>query len=73
MRSAKCVCAPPLRDDPLDNAGIWEGLSNGTFTVFSSDHAPYNFFDEKGKQLGLINNPTNNPRGNVSLPFTRPV
>jgi dihydropyrimidinase len=47
---AKCVCAPPIRSDPLDNEGIWEGLSNGTFTVFSSDHAPYNYHDEKGKQ-----------------------
>ncbi|RSH82866.1 hypothetical protein EHS25_005856 [Saitozyma podzolica] len=64
FEGAKCVCAPPLREDPLDNEGIWEGLSNGTFTVFSSDHAPYNFFDERGKQLGMINNPTKNPRGN---------
>jgi dihydropyrimidinase len=48
------VCAPPIRSDPLDNEGIWEGLSNGTFTVFSSDHAPYNYHDEKGKQASLF-------------------
>lgn len=35
----------------MDNEGIWEGLANGTFTVFSSDHAPYNYHDEKGKQV----------------------
>ncbi|ORY21035.1 dihydropyrimidinase [Naematelia encephala] len=64
FEGAKCVCAPPLRSDPNDKESIWEGLANGTFTVFSSDHAPYNFHDEKGKQLGLVNNPTKNPQGN---------
>lgn len=48
------MCAPPIRTDPLDNEGIWEGLSNGTFTVFSSDHAPYNYHDEKGKQASCV-------------------
>ena len=58
-----------MRSDPKDNEAIWDGLANGTFTVFSSDHAPYNFYDEKGKQLGLINNPTKNKRGNFkSIP-----
>ncbi|KAF5374973.1 hypothetical protein D9758_000237 [Tetrapyrgos nigripes] len=64
FEGAKCVCAPPLRDDPKDKERIWEGLSNGTFTVFSSDHAPTCFDDDRGKKLGLIRNPTNNPRGN---------
>lgn len=51
--SAKCVCSPPLRSDPADKEGIWEGLANGTFTVLSSDHAPFNFYDETGKKVGL--------------------
>ncbi|KAK4689302.1 dihydropyrimidinase, partial [Tremellales sp. Uapishka_1] len=64
FEGAKCVCAPPLRMDPKERDTIWEGLANGTFTVFSSDHAPYNFDDPQGKQLGMTNNPTKNPRGN---------
>jgi dihydropyrimidinase len=69
IKSAKFVCAPPIRDDPLDNQGIWDGIANGTFTVFSSDHAPTNFHDENGKQLGLIKNPLKNCRGDFrSIP-----
>lgn len=64
FEGAKCVCAPPLRDDPADRERIWEGLANGTFTVFSSDHAPTNYDDPQGKQLGMTRNPGNNPRGN---------
>jgi dihydropyrimidinase len=44
---AMFCCSPP----PRDKAGqevIWRGLQNGTFQVFSSDHAPYRF-DETGK------------------------
>lgn len=54
MVRAKCICAPPLRTDPLDGAGIWEGLANGTFTTWSSDHAPYNYDDPQGKQVGQL-------------------
>ncbi|KAK7463625.1 hypothetical protein VKT23_005564 [Stygiomarasmius scandens] len=69
FEGAKCVCAPPLRDNPKDKERIWEGLANGTFTVLSSDHAPTCFDDDRGKKLGLIRNPTNNPRGNfVTIP-----
>lgn len=53
FEGAKCVCAPPLRDDPRDKERIWEGLANGTFTVFSSDHAPTRFNDPRGKQVRL--------------------
>ena len=52
FEGAKCVCAPPLRDDPKDKERIWDGLRNGTFTVYSSDHAPTNSYDERGKQAG---------------------
>ena len=47
MEGAKFCCSPPLRD-PQSQAALWRGLRNGTFQVFSSDHAPYRF-DETGK------------------------
>jgi dihydropyrimidinase len=39
FEGAKCVCSPPLREDEMDLDAMWQGLSNGTFTTFSSDHA----------------------------------
>ncbi|GAA3952946.1 dihydropyrimidinase [Allohahella marinimesophila] len=48
---AKCICSPPPRDASSQQA-IWDGLSNGTFQVFSSDHAPFRYNDPKGKQIG---------------------
>ena len=47
MEGAKFCCSPPPRDEAAQEA-IWRGLANGTFQVFSSDHAPYRF-DETGK------------------------
>jgi dihydropyrimidinase len=44
---AKFCCSPPPRDAEAQQA-VWAGLRNGTFQVFSSDHAPYRF-DESGK------------------------
>ncbi len=44
---AKFCCSPPPRDAAAQEA-VWRGLANGTFEVFSSDHAPYRF-DETGK------------------------
>ena len=44
---AKFCCSPPPRDKAAQEA-VWRGLANGTFQVFSSDHAPYRF-DETGK------------------------
>ncbi len=52
---AKFCCSPPPRDKNAQEA-IWRGLANGTFQVFSSDHAPYRF-DETGK-LKAGPNPT---------------
>ena len=40
MEGAKFCCSPPLRDKKSQEA-IWRGIRNGTFQVFSSDHAPY--------------------------------
>ena len=42
VEGAKWCCSPPLRDKAAQEA-IWAGLADGTFQVFSSDHAPYRF------------------------------
>ena len=47
MEGAKFCCSPPPRDKAAHEA-IWLGLKNGTFQIFSSDHAPYRF-DASGK------------------------
>ncbi len=48
---AKCVCSPPPRDASNQQV-IWDGLSDGLFTVLSSDHAPFNYDDPTGKKPG---------------------
>ena len=47
MEGAKFMCSPPLRDVQTQEA-LWRHLQAGTFSVFSSDHAPYRF-DGTGK------------------------
>ena len=47
LEGAKWCCSPPPRDEASQEA-VWQGLKDGTFQVFSSDHAPYRF-DESGK------------------------
>ncbi len=47
MHGAQLCCSPPLRDR-ASREEIWRCLQNGTFQVYSSDHAPYRF-DESGK------------------------
>lgn len=54
FEGAKCVCSPPPREGPEDHEAIWRGLSNGTFTVLSSDHCPFVYDDrEVGKKSVL--------------------
>jgi dihydropyrimidinase len=48
FHGAKCVCSPPPRDR-ASQAAVWDGLSDGLFQVFSSDHAPFRYDDPKGK------------------------
>ncbi|NDV00566.1 dihydropyrimidinase [Pseudoroseicyclus tamaricis] len=52
MEGAKFMCSPPPRDAETQEV-LWQHLARGTFTVFSSDHAPYRH-DESGK---LANGP----------------
>ncbi|PTV95913.1 dihydropyrimidinase [Rhodobacter aestuarii] len=50
FEGAKYVCSPPPRDLDSQKA-IWEGLRDGTFDIFSSDHCPFRFDDPKGKNV----------------------
>ena len=47
LEGAKFCCSPPPRDAASQEA-VWAGLTDGTFQVYSSDHAPYRF-DQTGK------------------------
>ncbi len=48
---ARCVCSPPPRDKANQEV-IWNGLNDGLFTLFSSDHAPFNYDGTQGKKPG---------------------
>jgi dihydropyrimidinase len=48
---ARCICSPPPRDKANQEV-IWDGLGDGLFTVFSSDHAPFRYEDPQGKKIG---------------------
>ncbi|OHF02528.1 dihydropyrimidinase [Colletotrichum orchidophilum] len=50
---AKHICSPPLREDRMDLDAMWAGIANGTFTTFSSDHAPSKYDHPCGKKAGL--------------------
>ncbi|MEI4487357.1 dihydropyrimidinase [Frigidibacter sp. MR17.14] len=50
FEGAKYVCSPPPRDTDSQKA-IWEGLRDGTFDIFSSDHCPFRFDDPAGKDV----------------------
>lgn len=48
MSGAKYVCSPPPRDH-ASQAAIWEGLQQGVFQTFSSDHCPFRYEASDGK------------------------
>ena len=48
MSGAKYVCSPPPRESE-SHAAIWEGLTQGVFQTFSSDHCPFRYDDVQGK------------------------
>ncbi|CCD93437.1 D-hydantoinase (Dihydropyrimidinase) (DHPase) [Bradyrhizobium sp. ORS 375] len=50
MEGAKYVCSPPPRDHASQEA-CWEGLQQGVFSLFSSDHCPFRYDDEAGKLI----------------------
>jgi dihydropyrimidinase len=45
MSGAKCVCTPPPRDR-ANQPEMWRGLIDGTLTLLSSDHSPWNYTDK---------------------------
>jgi dihydropyrimidinase len=47
MEGAKYVCSPPPRDK-ASQVACWEGLQQGVFSLYSSDHCPFRY-DERGK------------------------
>lgn len=47
LEGAKALCSPPPRWQG-NEAAIWQGIEDGFFDVFSSDHSPYRF-DSTGK------------------------
>jgi dihydropyrimidinase len=48
MEGTKYVCSPPPRDKE-SQAACWEGLEQGIFSLFSSDHCPFRYDDPQGK------------------------
>jgi len=50
MEGAKYVCSPPPRDK-ASQVACWEGMQQGIFTLFSSDHCPFKYNDPHGKLL----------------------
>jgi dihydropyrimidinase len=48
MEGTKYVCSPPPRDEASQHA-CWQGLQQGIFSLFSSDHCPFRYDDPKGK------------------------
>jgi dihydropyrimidinase len=55
MQGAKAMCSPPPRDTESQRA-IWQGIEDGLFDIFNSDHAPYRF-DAEGKLHAGANPP----------------
>ncbi len=53
FEGAKFVCSPPPRDRANQEV-VWRALANGTFDVFSSDHAPYRFDGPDGKKANGV-------------------
>jgi D-hydantoinase len=46
---AKFVCSPPPRDKAAQE-DCWRGIETGVFDLFSSDHCPFRYDDERGKR-----------------------
>ena len=53
FEGAKFICSPPPRTVE-DQQHVWRGLNNGTFQIFSSDHAAFRFDDDKGKMEKIL-------------------
>lgn len=58
LHGARCICSPPPRDK-ANQKFIWNALANGLFTIFSSDHAPFDMAGPGGKRVAGDNPPFN--------------
>ncbi|MBS7700277.1 MULTISPECIES: dihydropyrimidinase [unclassified Chelatococcus] len=47
---AKFVCSPPPRDKGAQEE-CWRGIETEVFQLFSSDHCPFKYDDERGKKF----------------------
>ena len=73
FEGAKWMFSPPARDAAAQ-AALWEGLADGTFDIFSSDHAPYRYDDPQGKKAHGDEAPfTKVPNGVPSLELRLPI
>ena len=59
MEGTKYVCSPPPRDEASQQA-CWQGMQQGMFSLFSSDHCPFRYDDPQGKLA---------PKGRTSFPL----
>ncbi|MEN8223142.1 MAG: amidohydrolase family protein, partial [Acidobacteriota bacterium] len=59
IAGAKYIMSPPLRKSH-DLAGLWDGLSDGTLEVVSTDHCPFN---SKGEDNQSPDDFTKIPKG----------
>jgi dihydropyrimidinase len=46
FEGAKYVCSPPFRT-PRDHEALWGGVRDGTLSVVSTDHCPFNYATQK--------------------------
>ena len=50
FEGAKYVCSPPPRDE-ANQEFVWNGITSGVLSVFSSDHAAYRYDSVDGKKV----------------------
>ncbi|ODN78870.1 hypothetical protein L202_04408 [Cryptococcus amylolentus CBS 6039] len=54
FENSKMICSPPPPPDDSDREFLFQGLHNGTFTIFSSDHCPFRYDSPRGKPSGIL-------------------
>ncbi|KAJ5419328.1 uncharacterized protein N7487_002878 [Penicillium crustosum] len=54
FENSKMICSPPPPPTAADHEELFVGLSNGTFTIYSSDHCPFRYDHPHGKPSGVL-------------------
>ncbi|KAJ5389411.1 uncharacterized protein N7496_000479, partial [Penicillium cataractarum] len=57
FENSKMICSPPPPPSTSDHEELFVGLSNGTFTIYSSDHCPFRYDHPHGKPSGVLEHP----------------